>query len=88
MTQQNNPPHTTQRVAIWSPWELYHYHFYSRRVLTDLLEECGLEVLGVTSSHVLFSSRRNAIVGRLFERVGDLAPTLGAHLIVFAEKSR
>ncbi len=67
-------------------WEPYHYHFYSRRVLTDMIRECGLDVRGVTSSHVLISSRRNGLVGGFCERIGDWLPTLGAHLIVFAQK--
>ena len=67
-------------------WERYHYHFYSRDTLTRLLRECGFQVRGVTSSHVLVSTRRHRLFGAVCERLGDLFPSLGAHLIVFATK--
>jgi SAM-dependent methyltransferase len=64
----------------------YHYHFYSRRTLGELVGSCGFEVRRVTSSHVLVSTRRHRFVGALCERIGDLVPSFGAHLILFAIK--
>lgn len=64
----------------------YHYHYYSRRTLTDLLTERGYDVRHVTSSHILVSTRRHKLLGALCERLGDAFPTFGAHLIAFATK--
>jgi 2-polyprenyl-3-methyl-5-hydroxy-6-metoxy-1,4-benzoquinol methylase len=64
----------------------YHYRIYNRRTLKDLLEKNGFKVVKTTSSHVLFSTRRNRL-GIIFETLGDIFPTLGAHLIVFAKKT-
>ncbi|MHC4414115.1 MAG: class I SAM-dependent methyltransferase [Planctomycetota bacterium] len=64
----------------------YHYHYYSRPILTRLADECGFDVRRVTSSHVLVSTRRHKVVGGLCERLGDLFPSFGAHLILFATK--
>jgi SAM-dependent methyltransferase len=63
----------------------YHYHFYSIPILRELLESNGMKVSGLTSSHVLFSQRRNPI-GKVFEVLGDIMPSMGAHLIACAEK--
>lgn len=64
----------------------FHYHFYSIRSLTGILAKAGFKVLKVKSSHVLVSSRRGKGIGRILEHLGDVCPSLGAHLIVFAEK--
>ena len=63
----------------------YHYHMYTKRTLSKLITNRGFEVLKISSSHVLFSTRRNRL-GKIFEILGDLFPSFGAHLIVFAEK--
>lgn len=68
-------------------YEAYHYHFYSRPVLRALVTECGFQVQRITSSHILVSTRRHKILGALCERLGDVFPTLGAHLILFATKA-
>ena len=67
-------------------YEPYHYHMYSRSTLTRLAGECGFEVRRVTSSHVLVSTRRHRFAGAVCERLGDLLPSIGAHLILFAVK--
>jgi SAM-dependent methyltransferase len=64
----------------------FHYHIYSRPALTELAGACGFEVRRVTSTHVLVSTRRNRVIGAICERIGDLLPSLGAHLILFATK--
>jgi len=64
----------------------YHYHFYSKRTISALIEECGFRILDIKSSHILVSTRRNKYLGKIFEALGDYFPILGAHLIVFAEK--
>lgn len=63
----------------------YHYHMYTKKTLTELIKKEGFEVLKFTSSHVLFSTRRYR-VGRIFEVLGDIFPSFGAHLIIFARK--
>ncbi len=67
-------------------YEPYHYHMYSRSTLMKLASECGFEVRRVTSSHVLVSTRRHRVAGAICERLGDLLPSLGAHVILFAVK--
>ncbi len=67
-------------------WEPYHYHFYSKATLTKLVTDAGFKVQRMTSSHVLMSTRRNRLIGGVCERLGDVFPSLGAHLIVFAVK--
>ena len=64
----------------------YHYRFYSRPTLAELVGDCGFEVRRVASSHVLVSTRRHPVVGAVCERLGDLLPSLGAHLILFVTK--
>ncbi len=67
-------------------YEEFHYHFYSKPVLAALARRCGFEVRRIMSSHVLVSTRRNKVLGALCERLGDVFPSLGAHLILFATK--
>lgn len=63
----------------------YHYRFYTLRTLLQLLRQEGFLVERSLSSHLLYSRRRHW-TGRAFEWLGDLFPTLGAHLILFARK--
>lgn len=69
-------------MFVYAP---YHFHFHTKKTLVSLVEEHGFTVEKVISSHVLYS-RRKHFTGRLFEWLGDLFPTFGAHLIVFARK--
>jgi 2-polyprenyl-3-methyl-5-hydroxy-6-metoxy-1,4-benzoquinol methylase len=64
----------------------YHYHVYTQRTLQELLRRNGFSIEDLVSSHILFSTRRNRFFGRLFEFLGDIFPSLGAHLIVCARK--
>lgn len=63
----------------------FHYHFYTKRVLEDVVKNAGFELRRTVSTHVLFSSRLHPS-GRVFEWLGDVAPSLGAHLILFARR--
>ena len=63
----------------------YHYHVYNKKILNNLLKENGFEILKTISSHILFSTRRNKF-GKIFEILGDIFPSFGAHLIVCAKK--
>jgi len=63
----------------------FHYHIYTKRTLQGLLGGEGFRILKLSSSHLLFSTRRNKS-GRIFEVLGDLFPSLGAHLIAYAQK--
>lgn len=65
--------------------EPYHYHFHTRRTLTQLVVSQGFRVEHITSSHVLYSRRLHP-TGLIFEHLGDWLPTLGAHLILFARR--
>src|SRR3989344_9565663 len=49
----------------------YHYHIYNKKTLGHLFKEAGFEVLKFTSTHLLFSTRRNKF-GRIFEILGDI----------------
>lgn len=69
-------------LFVYAP---YHYHFHTRQTLVSLLQEHNFSVVKVLSSHLLYS-RRLHWTGRLFEFLGDILPTFGAHLIVFATK--
>jgi len=69
-------------MFVYAP---YHYHFHTRRTLVSLVESHGFRVEKVISSHLLYSRRKHAS-GRIFEWLGDLFPTFGAHLILFARK--
>lgn len=69
-------------LFVYAP---YHYHFHTRETITRLVKERGFDVEKVISSHVLYSRRKHA-TGLIFEWLGDLFPTFGAHLIIFAQK--
>lgn len=69
-------------LFVYAP---YHYHFHTRKTIVRLLQEHGFSIEKVTSSHILYSRRRHW-TGWVFEWLGDLFPTFGAHLIVFARK--
>ena len=62
-----------------------HYHFHTRRTLVRLMEEHRFRVEKVLASHVLYSRRRH-FTGQVFEVLGDIFPTFGAHLIAFAAR--
>lgn len=63
----------------------FHYHIYSAKTLERLISSHGFRNIKLTSSHVLFSTRRNKL-GKIFEILADFFPTFGAHLIISAEK--
>lgn len=63
----------------------YHYHFHTVATLRRLVADAGFVVDRLASSHVLYSRRLHS-TGRLFEWLGDMLPTFGAHLILFARK--
>lgn len=70
-------------LFVYAP---YHYHFHTKDTIINLIGENAFEVIAVKSSHVLYSRRRH-FTGVLFEWLGDIFPTFGAHLIVFARKT-
>jgi len=61
----------------------YHYNIYNKKIIENLIKQEGFEILKTISSHILFSTRRNKL-GRIFEILGDIFPSFGAHLIVCA----
>lgn len=63
----------------------YHYHIYNKKVAENLIKEKGFEIVKTISSHLLFSTRRNKF-GGIFEILGDIFPSFGAHLIICAKK--
>ncbi len=64
----------------------FHYHMYSLRSLSALVAESGYTVDKTLSSHLLISTRMNVPLGKLCEWLGDLFPSFGAHIILFATK--
>ncbi|MBI3581979.1 MAG: class I SAM-dependent methyltransferase [Nitrospinae bacterium] len=64
----------------------FHYHYYDVRSLSGLLENAGLRLVKIRSSHILISTRMNRPLGRICEFLGDVFPSFGAHIIVFAVK--
>lgn len=49
-------------------------------------KQAGFYILKLFSSHVFFSTRRN-ILCKIFGVLGDIFPSLGAYLIVYARKN-
>ena len=70
-------------LFVYAP---YHYHFHTSQTLVRLLEEHAFRIEKILSSHVLYSRRRH-FTGKVFEFLGDIFPTFGAHLIAFAVKA-
>ena len=64
----------------------YHYHVYSIKEMKKLLYAAGFKVIGVSSSHVLISSRKHKYIGKFFEKLGDLFPSFGMAMIIAAVK--
>jgi 2-polyprenyl-3-methyl-5-hydroxy-6-metoxy-1,4-benzoquinol methylase len=64
----------------------YHYHFYDTKIITQMVSESGFSIAHVSASHILVSTRRNKILGRICEFLGDIFPHWGAHIILFATK--
>jgi len=64
----------------------YHYHIYNKKTVENLIKQEGFKILETKSLHLLFSTRRNKF-GKIFEILGDIFPSLGAHLIVCARKT-
>ncbi len=46
----------------------------------------GFHITKIISSHILIPERLFPVVGTVFELLGDLLPSFGAHLMVFARK--
>lgn len=65
----------------------FHYHFYNRRKLKNLVKEQGLEALWVTSSYLPLDASKIPVTGKFFAILGDIFPTLGNQLIIFARKN-
>lgn len=67
--------------------ERFHYHVYNRRVLKNLIKQEGFKILKATSSYLLFNFLSKIPgIGKVFGFLGDLFPSLGNQLIVFARK--
>jgi len=65
----------------------FHYHIYNRNKLKILIKEQGFKILKVTSSYLpLNLLTKIPIIGRIFSFLGDIFPTLGNQLMVFAKK--
>jgi len=72
-----------------------HYHVYTKSIIFGVLEGAGFKIGKLISSHVLFPARTNAVhlpaflmrtLGGFFEFLGDIFPSFGGHLIIFAKK--
>lgn len=65
----------------------FHYHVYNRSKLKNLIRKEGFEILKATSSYLpvnLFTKIPG--IGKIFGFLGDLFPSLGNQLIIFARK--
>jgi len=69
-------------------WQKFHYHTYDIRTLSDMVRQSGYEIKKIKSSHILISSRKFRRIGRFFEMLGDWFPSIGGHIILFAEKEQ
>lgn len=68
--------------------EEFHYHVYTRSKLRQLIRKKGFEILKATSSYLpLNIFAKIPGIGYLFGFLGDIFPTLGNQLIVFARKN-
>jgi SAM-dependent methyltransferase len=66
----------------------FHYHFYSKAILSQMVKDSGFDIQYITSSHIFISSRRNRFFGKIFEFLGDILINFGAHIILFARKPK
>ncbi|OHB97505.1 MAG: hypothetical protein A2Z57_03990 [Planctomycetes bacterium RIFCSPHIGHO2_12_39_6] len=65
----------------------FHYHVYNRNAIKKLLEEEGFKILKATSSYLLGNLfTKIPGIGKIFGFLGDVFPTLGDQLIIFARK--
>lgn len=65
----------------------FHYHFYNRKKLKNIISREGFEVLKTTSSYLpLDISTKIPTIGNMAGFLGDLFPSLGNQLIIFARK--
>lgn len=65
----------------------FHYHVYNRNKLKNLIKEEGFEILKATSSYLpLNIFAKIPGIGKVFGFLGDLFPSMGNQLIVFARK--
>jgi len=62
----------------------FHYHVYNINKLKNLIREQGFEIVKATSSYLLFTKIH--WLGKILGFLGDLFPSLGNQLIVFARK--
>jgi len=69
-------------MFVYAP---YHYRMYTVASLSEIVQANGFRVRRVGASHTLYSTRRHPS-GWIFERMADLLPTLGAHIVLLAEK--
>lgn len=66
----------------------FHYHVYNRSKLKKLLREEKFEILKATSSYVpLNIFAKIPVAGKISGLLGDVFPTLGNQLIIFARKN-
>lgn len=64
----------------------YHYHIYDIETISKIILKSGFRIKKTHSSHILYSTRRHKYSGKIFELLGDYFPSLGAHIILYAEK--
>lgn len=67
--------------------DTFHYHVYNQRRLQDLIKKERFKILKATSSYLPFNFlAKISGAGKFFAILGDIFPTLGNQLIVFAKK--
>lgn len=67
--------------------DTFHYHVYNQRKLQSLIKREEFKILKATSSYLPFNFfAKIPGIGKFFALLGDIFPTLGNQLIVFAKK--
>lgn len=68
---------------VYSP---FHYKIYTLKLLKDTINKNNFKILKSSSSYILISTFFNKFIGYFGEKLGIIFPSLGEHIIIFAEK--
>lgn len=63
----------------------FHYHVYNKKKLQNSIKEEGFQILKSTSSYLLLNTKIN-FIGAILGFLGDIFPSLGIQLMIFAKK--
>lgn len=66
----------------------FHYRIYNQKVLIEKMQKANFEIDKIESSYVLVSTFFNKYIGLLGEKLGNIFPCYGEHLIMYAKKKK